>query len=179
MEKITKKFKKFLKYFNFLIKKILFKHKDKTNNIFTSKINLKISNFNKSLIASISLLFIYLFYLSIPSLYNKTWVQNTIEDKLLDDFKINFSTSSTITYKILPSPHFSVENVKILNNDSGSLKVISEIKQLNIFISQKNFFNKDKLKIRKISINEANFYVQKKDFNFFDNLLKKKFSQKK
>ena len=72
----------------------------------------KISNFNKSLIFLISLLFLYLFYLSIPSLYNKERLQKEITNKLKDEFKINFSISSEINYSILPSPHFQIKNDK-------------------------------------------------------------------
>ena len=108
---MKQKYIKFVKYFNYLIKKTLFKHKNKTNNIFTTK--LQISNFNKYIVALVSLLFFYIFYLSIPTIYDKSWVQNTIEKKLLQEFKLNFSTSSKVSYDILPSPHFKIENVKI------------------------------------------------------------------
>ena len=81
MTNIKLKLKRVVKYFDFLIKMTLLKHRNKTNNIFINKLNFKISNFNKYLIALISLLFIYLFYLSIPTLYDKIWLQNTIEKK--------------------------------------------------------------------------------------------------
>ena len=45
-------------------------------------------------------------------------MQNDIENKLLDKFKTNFSISPRITYKILPSPHFSIKEVKVLNRDA-------------------------------------------------------------
>ena len=61
--------------------------------------------------------------------------------------KINFSFSSDISYEILPSPHFSVKNAKIYTNDADKTKQISEIKELKIFISQNNFFNKEKLEV--------------------------------
>ena len=54
-------------------------------------IKFKISNFNKYLILFISLLFLYLFYLSIPSLYNKGSLQNDLSNKLKSEFKINFN----------------------------------------------------------------------------------------
>jgi len=57
------------KNYNNLIKKIIFKVQNKTNNKF------QISNFNKCLITFVSLLFFYLFYLSIPVLYDKNLVQ--------------------------------------------------------------------------------------------------------
>ena len=178
MGNIKKNFIKLIKYFDFLIKTTLLKKKNEKNNIFPKKIRFKVSNFNKHLISLIIFLFIYLFYLSIPTLYDKTWVQNTIENKLLNEFKINFSISSEISYEILPSPHFTIKNSKIINDDENS-KELSEIKKLKIFISQKNLYNKDKLKIKKIIIDKANFSLQKSDFKFFNKFISKKLSHKK
>ena len=179
MKNIKKKFHAFIKYLNFLIKKTLLKHSNKTNNIFTNKFKFKVSNFNIYLISLIAILFFYLFYLSIPSYYNKSWVQNTIENKLLYEFKINFSISSEITYEILPSPHFKVKNAKILNNNLENPKTLSEIKELKIFISQKNLFNKKNLKIKRLLINKANFLIEPNDFDYFDKLFHDQFSVKK
>ena len=62
-------------------------------------------------------IFVYLFYLSIPSLYNKDELQKDLTNKLKDEFKINISISSDISYSILPSPHILIKNVKIYNNN--------------------------------------------------------------
>ena len=94
--------KNHIKNFNNLIKNTIFKVQNKTNN------NFQISNFNKCIITFICLLFFYLFYLSIPVLYDKKWVQNNIESTLLKEFKINFNTSSDVSYRILPKPHFLI-----------------------------------------------------------------------
>ena len=139
----------------------------------------KISNFSKLLIISISLLFFYLFYLSIPSLYNKGSLQKDFSNKLLKEFNINFSISSEIGYSILPTPHFSVKNVKIFKDDSQNPKELIQIKELKIFISQKNLFKQKNLKIRKLFINGGNFFIKKQDFKFFDNYMNQKFSEKK
>jgi hypothetical protein len=182
MENIKKKFNKYNKFLKFLIKKTLLKHPNKTNNIFNKfKFNFKskVSDFNIFLISFISILFIYLFYLTIPALYNKSWVQNTIESKLLDEFKINFSISSEITYEILPSPHFTIKNAKILNDNPENPKELSEIKKLKVFIFHGNFFKKENLIIKKVEIQNANFMIQSKDFNYFEKLFNKKFSEKK
>ena len=169
----------FDKYFNFSIKKTLFKNQKKTNNIFDKYFNFKISNFNKYLISLISLLFIYLFYLSIPALYDKTWVQNTLENKLSDEFNINFSISSDISYEILPTPHFTLKNVKIFNDNLETPKQLSEMKKLKVFISKKNLFSKDRIKINKILIDQANFLLQQSDFEFFNDFFGNEMSQKK
>jgi hypothetical protein len=166
-----------IKHLKFLTKKTLLKHLNKTKYIFTNKS--KVSNFNIYLISLIGLLFIYLFYLSIPALYDKSWVQNTIQSKLSSEFKVNFSISSEISYEILPYPHFTIKNTKILNDNVENPKELAEIKKLKIFISQKNFFNKEKLHIKNILIDNANFVVQQSDFSFFDKLFNNKFSEKK
>ena len=108
--------KKIVKSFNILIKKTIFKVQNKTNN------NFKISIFNNFLITFIGLLFLYLFYLLIPLLYDKTWVQTNIESKLLNKFKINLSTSGEISYHILPGPHFLIKDSKILVDNTEKQK---------------------------------------------------------
>ena len=74
--------KQIVKNFNNLIKKTILNAQNKTN------IKSKVSNFNKYLITLIGLLFVYLFYLLIPLLYDKDWIQNNIESKIFSEFKI-------------------------------------------------------------------------------------------
>ena len=119
--------KKIVKNFNNLIKKTIFKVENKTNDKF------HVSNFSKYTIAVIVVLFIYIFYLSIPLLYDKNWVQNKIVTKLSDEFNINLSNSFDISYRILPKPHYLIRDSKTS---------LAEIKTLNVLISQNNFFNK-------------------------------------
>ena len=173
MKKLVKIFENLVNKTLFNIKKILFKYKKILNSAF------EVSSLNKYIISFISLLFFYLFYLSIPNLYNKTWVQNTIENKLLEEFKINFSISSEISYNILPSPHFLIKNSKIFRQDDGKTNSLSEIKKLKIFISQKNFFIKEKMYIKSVLINDANFSFYEQDFNLLDKINIGKLSDKK
>ena len=189
--------KQFIKKFNSLIKKIIFKLQNKTNNIFNiinfnnlikkkkfkvkkKKINdFKISSFNKYLIGSISFLFFYLFYLSTPILYDKIFLQNNIENQLLNEFKINFSISSDISYRILPKPHFLIKDSKIFKEDDDKITSLADIKTLKVFVSQKNFFNKEKITITSIAINNANFLLLKNDFKLLKNERNNKFSNKR
>ena len=159
--------------FNNLLKRTIFKVQDKTNN------NFKISNFNKLLITFISLLFLYLFYLLIPLLYDKTWVQSSIESKLLKEFKINLSTSSDISYRILPTPHYLIKDSKILIDDQEKQNSISEIKNLKVFISQKNLFNREKMNLIEMVIDNANFTLIRDNFSLLQNIDNKKFSNEK
>ena len=165
--------KQIIKNFNNLVKRTIFNVQNKTNN------NFNISGFNKYLITFIASLFVYLFYLLIPLLYDKAWVQTSIESKLLNEFKINISTSSDISYRILPSPHFLIKDSKILVAEGTKIKSVAEIKDLKIFLSQKKFFNKEKVDIKKITINNANFSLLRSDLKLLNKSISKKFSNKK
>jgi len=165
--------KQIIKKFNNLVKETIFKVQNKTNN------NFKISNFNRFLITFIALLFIYIFYLLIPTLYEKTWVQNNIENKLLNEFKINLSPSADISYRILPAPHFLIKDSKILVNDTKEQKSIAEIKNFQVFLSQVNFFNKEKMNFTRVVINDANITLLRGDLKLLNKSRDKNFSNKK
>ena len=165
--------KKIVKNFNILVKKTILKLQNKTNNKF------KISTFNKFLISFIGILFFYIFYLLIPLLYDKDWIKDKIESKLLSEFKISLSFSNNFSYRILPSPHFLIKDSKILSNNSNSQKTIADVENLKIFISQKNFFNKKKIDIKNIVFNYANFNLLRSDLKLLNNSSNDQFSHKK
>jgi len=155
--------KQFIKNFNNLIKKTIFKLEKKTNN------NFQISTFNKYIITIIGILFAYIFYLLIPLMYDKNWVQNKILTELNAEFNINLIGSLDISYRILPKPHYFVKDSKT---------DFSEIKVLNVFISQSNFFNKDNTRINKVVIKKANFSLSNDNFRMLHESSDNKFSEK-
>ena len=165
--------KQIIKNFNNLIKRTILKVQNKTNN------NFNISVFNKYLITFITSLFLYLFYLLIPLLYDKTWLQTNIESKLLNEFKVNLSTSADISYRILPAPHFLIKDSKILVAEGEKKKSIAEVKDFQIFLSQTNFFDKEKMNIKKIVISNANFSLLRGDIKLLNEHISKKISNKK
>ncbi|MDB9820099.1 AsmA family protein [Candidatus Pelagibacter sp.] len=156
--------KKIVKIFNNFIKSTIFKVENKTNDKF------HVSNFSKYTIAIIVVLFIYIFYLSIPILYDKNWVQNKIVTKLSDEFNINLSNSFDISYRILPKPHYLIKDTKT---------TLAEIKDLAVYISQNNLFDKESIRIKEVVIEEANFSLLKNNFEIFYKDSEKKFSKKK
>ena len=156
--------KQIVKNFNNLIKKTIFKVENKTNNKF------HVSKFSKYLISVIVVLFIYIFYLSIPLLYDKNWIQNKIVTELGNEFNINLGNSFDFSYRILPKPHYLIRDYKTS---------LAEIKTLNVFISQNNFFNKDSIIINEVVIEEANFSLLSNDLKPFYKDSENKFSKKK
>ena len=165
--------KKIVKKFNNLVKRTIFKVQNKTND------NFNISNLNKFLITLIVSLFIWLFYLLIPHLYDKKWIQTNIESKLVNEFRINLSKSADISYHILPAPHFLIKDSKILVNDNENQKTLAEIENFKVFLSKVNFFDKEKMNIKKIVINKANFTLLQNNFKILNEFKNKKFSNKK
>ena len=165
--------KQIIKNFNNLVKKTIFKVQNKTNN------NFKISNFNKFTTVFIALLFFYLFYLSIPVLYDKSWVQNNIEKWLLKEFKLDFSISSDVSYRILPSPHFLIKDSKLFKKEDNKANTLADIKNLKVFIGQGNFFDKEKIILKHVKIDTANFSISKRDLKLLAKKSKNNLSSKK
>ena len=165
--------KQIIKKFNNLAQKTIFKVENKTNDKF------KISRTNKALITFIGLLFLYIFYLLIPLIYDKDWVKNKIQTHLYSEFKINLNFTEDISYRILPAPHFLIKNSKILVNETEKKKSISEIKFLKVFINQGNFFDKEKIKIKKIIIDEANLSLLRSDLKLIKQYKDTQFSNNK
>ena len=165
--------KQIVKNFNNLIKKTIFKVQNKTND------NFNISVFSRYLIIFIASLFLYIFYLLTPLLYDKTWVQSTIESKLQNEFNINLNFPANFVYRILPAPHFLIKDSKIFLNDTEKQKKsTAEIKDLKIFLSQKNLFIEKKIDIKKIIISGANFTLLRSNFKLLNEIISKNFSNK-
>ena len=164
---------KIVKNFNKLLKNTIFKVQNKTNN------NLEISTFNKFLITFIAVLFLYIFYLMLPLLYDKNWVKNNIQTKLLAEFKIDLNSIGDISYRILPAPHFLIKDSMIASNSSKNEKPIAEIKDLMVFLDQMNFFDKEKMSIKEVIIDNANFSLLENNLKLLNDSTNYKFSNKK
>jgi hypothetical protein len=165
--------KQIIKKFNNLIKETILKVQNKTND------NFNISTLSKCLISFVVVIFVYLFYLLIPLMYDKSWLQSSLEKKLLDEFKINLSTSADISYRILPAPHFLIKDSKIFVNKGDKKNSIAEIKDFKVFLNQAKFFNREKMIINKIIIDNANFTLMPSNLQLLKNFRNAGFSKKK
>ena len=139
-------------------------------NYFNFRFNHKIAIF-----CLLNKFFLYLLYLSIPSLYDTGRVQKVFNNKFLTDFNLNISLSTDISYRILPQPHFLIKDAKLFYKKSNLPNEIGHIKELKIYISKKNFFNKNNIEILKVELNKSNFFIMKNDFIFLKNILIKNF----
>ena len=138
-----------------------------------------ISVFNRYLITLIVILFSYLFYLSIPELYNYEKLQKDLTKKLLKEFNLNAALSADITYKILPGPNFEISNVILSTDSDKKFDDFVQIKKMKIYVFVTKLHKQEELEIKKIVISQANININKDSFNYLGNFLKKKISNKK
>ena len=141
---------------------------------FSFKHNLKIGIFGLS-----AIFFLYLLYLSLPSLYDTGRVQKALYKGLLKETGLILSLSSNITYRILPSPHFYIQDTKMFYDETDVSSEVGEIKNLRVFISQKNLFNNKKFVFKKVTMSNANFFVKRQNIDIIKNLFRNPFSEKK
>ena len=177
IKKFNRIFKNFSKFF-IIINEQINKLKVKLSPIRLKKTS---SNFYEKITANYLLfvfsifIFFYLLYLSIPGLVKQDYLQNELRKKLKNEYNLEFALSPDINYSILPKPHYFIKDVKLFTFKDGYQKEFTQIKSLKIFIYQKNFF-KNKSMIKKIELKEANFFVEKTDFDFLNEFLSNKFS---
>ena len=164
----TNSFNKFLKNINNSINNLLEKNlnKLKLENL------IKLTSSNKIILSFVALLLISLSYLVIPSFFSKDQISKQLKYKLSKKLNLNFKLSNDLNYNLFPKPHFKIENADIFIDDDK----ISEIKELNIYLSVNSLFSSKDIKIKDVTINRANFNLNKKTYTFFTNLLDSKFT---
>ena len=160
-----------------LLKRKLNTLKNKFNPLKT-KFN-QISNLNKTLIFLISILFIYLFYASIPSLYDYKRLQNQLKTYLVDNYNLNINITDKIQYKILPSPHFEVKNSFLYRDIESKKNKLGEIKHLKIYVDLLSVYSQKKLRLKDIEFKNSLLFLNKNNRKFLANYFNTKNTSKK
>ena len=139
----------------------------------------EISHFNRYLILTIVFLFSYIFYLSIPSLYDYESLQKQLEIKLLEEFKLKITLSKNIKYIKLPSPYFEILDSTLHLETKDKVDEFGHIKKLKIYISIRNLYKQEELKINKILFQESIFNLNNNSWKFLSDYLQNKPLKKK
>ena len=90
--------------------------------------------------------------MSFPGILHNKSDQNYFSETLKEQYNLEFSLTPEISYSILPRPHFLISDVIIFNNQDNFQKEIAQVKKLKIYLKQKNFLKKQKLKIKSIEL---------------------------
>ncbi len=152
-------FKKFSKFINNLLEKNL--NKLNGDNFKDLLIN------NKIFLSIVALIILSLSYLSFPNIHNKEEVALEIKKNLKNKLNLEFNFQEDLDYKFLPRPHFTTNNSSINFKENK----ITEIKKLKVYVSLENLFSLKNIKLNHVILEEANFNLNKNNYNFFYNLL--------
>ena len=156
--------KKLSKFINNLLEKNL--NKLNVDNLKNLLIN------NKIFLSIVALIILFLSYLSFPNIHNKEEVASEIKKNLKNKLNLEFNFQEDLDYKFLPRPHFTTNNSSINSQEDK----ITEIKKLKVYVSLENLFSLKNIKLNHVILEEANFNLNKENYNFFYNLLDGNFS---
>ena len=163
----TNFFVKHLKNINNFINNLLEKNLNKLN---SKNLSYLLKN-NKIILTFVALFVIFVSYLLLPTFFNQTDISKKLKNELQVKYDLNFKFSQNIKYNFFPRPHFITTDSKILDNK----KEIAEISKLKIFISFDNLFSIKDIEMRDMILENANFNLNTKNYNFFSELLNKSF----
>ena len=162
-------FARFLKNLSKSINSLLEKYLNKLN----------INNFkrlllnNKIFFSIVAAIILFFSYISLPNIYNQDKISRELQSNVFNKLNLEFYFSNELEYKFLPRPHFVAKETSIINDESK----ISEIKTTKIYVSLENLFSLENMKVTDIIIEDANFNLNHKNYNFFVNLLNADFKE--
>ena len=165
-------FVKFLKKINLFINSLLEKKLNKLNFLFDLDKLLIFLSFRR-ILGFISVLLVVIFsYLSLPYFYNNNNLVNKIKSQLSKNLNFNFAINNDFTYNFFPKPNFVFKETKFYNDK----KNFADVERIKIYISPKNLFSLDDIKIDDVILKDVNFNLDNKNYNFFTKLLNNNFS---
>ena len=128
------------------------------------------------ILLSIALIFLLLLYFTIPAFYNYQNFDKEIQKKVSKDFKLDLKNISSVTYLMIPTPHFLIEECDIHFSNNPKEKIL-KAKNLKINIFSKNLHKKEKIELKNIHINKVDLDLQFIDIKNFYNHLKDNISK--
>jgi len=163
----TNIFLKFFKNISHLINNLLEKNLNKLN---FKNLRYLFKN-NKIILTFVALFVISISYLLLPIFYNQSDITKELKNELQNRFDLNFKFSNNLKYNFFPRPHFTIIESTIVDGQGEA----SEIDKIKIYISLDNFFSFKNIEVRDLIIENANFNINEKNYNFFIQLLGKNF----
>tara|TARA_Y100001936_G_scaffold230123_1_gene252923 strand:- start:4240 stop:5643 length:1404 start_codon:yes stop_codon:yes gene_type:complete len=111
-------------------------------------------------------------FFSVPTFYDYKKYNQEIENVINNEFKINLHNLEEISYRFIPSPHLLIKRADLKIKEDEK-KIISELKNIKVFISLTDLYSTKKFKIKKILVSKANFYINNQSLlNLIYNLKK-------
>ena len=112
-----------------------------------------------TIISLIALVFLFSLYFTIPTFYNYENFDKEIQKKVSKDFKLDLKNISNITYLMLPTPHFLIEECDVYLSNNPKDKLLT-VKHLKINIFSKNLHKKEKIELKNIYLDKVDLDLQ-------------------
>ena len=129
----------------------------------------------RTIIITFVVLFSVIAHLWTPAFYKESWVKEKIKNQLEQEFGLQINFDEDVRYSIFPIPNFDFKNVRLLSEN----KEIALIDSFRIILSFKKFFDKNKMNIQTIKIDNGKFDFYKDDLNHLVKFFDKKIYEKK
>ena len=159
----VKNLKNISKFINSLLEQNLNKLKfDNLKNV--------VSN-NKIILTFVAVIVFFVSYLLIPTFYKQGDITKELKNELLSKLNLNFKFTQNLKYSFFPRPHFISEVSSIIENQ----KNIAEINKIKIYVSLDNLFSVKNVDINEVILENTNFELNNKNYNFFTKILDSNF----
>ena len=126
---------------------------------------------NKIILTVVALFVLFISYISIPTFYKQVDISKRFEYELLKKFNLDFTFPQKLNYNLFPRPHFVTTNSSIIVDKKNT----AEIAEIKIFISLNNLISIKNVNINKVVIENSNFEINNKNYNFFIKILNNNF----
>ena len=134
--------------------------------------NLKIVASNNKIILTVVALFIlFISYILVPTFYKQSDISRELKNELLSKLNLDFIFTQNLKYNFFPRPHFISKESVIIENQ----KNIAEIDKIKIYVSLDNLFSTENLHINEVILENTNFELNNKNYNFFTKILDNNF----
>ncbi len=163
----TNFFIKYLKNISNFINSLLEKNLNKLN---FKNLTFLFKN-NKIILTFVALFVLFISYLLLPTLYNQSYVVKELQANIQKKLEIDLKLSQNLRYNFFPKPHFIITEARVYDEQIE----ISKIEKLKIFVSVKNLFTPKNIVVKNLIFEKANFNLNKKNYNFFLDLLNNDF----
>ena len=112
----------------------------------------------KLIFITFGIVFSFILFLSIPTIFNYKILSTKIEKKIESDFSLKVSNIKNIKYRFIPSPHLNIGSGNFYLDDNQK-NLISELKDIKLYVSIFNLYKAKNIKIKKIIFEKENFYL--------------------
>ena len=119
--------------------------------------------------------FLFFSYFFIPAFYNKSEIQKSLANQILNKYDINIKFNEKIKYGLFPKPFFYTKNLNIIFDD----EVLGKSGYTKFYISYNNFFLPRKLEIKDLVFQNNEFNTDINNLDFFNKTLKNLKTQNK